>query len=482
MKKILIILFLICFSTTFSQSLIQTYVDRCTGEVKVFTIALNGNTTIVFYDKTKTITADDVKSGVFKNWLESVYLEWRNLSPCSTNQATSTAAQNTANQAASTAASTAAAASTPPPTNGTSNTANTGGSSSSSSSSTDSSSSSSSSDSSSSNSQSEGESSESGNSSGEGSSSEGEESSEGSSEESQSSEESEGGDDGEDSSDGEKSEEKDEEVKEEEKEKEKKEEKEKEEKKKKKKVRAPINVSANMAAMSGLDGSLSTVASFGFAQSSLTGETTYSANLMVWSNLKQFSLGLSKSYVFFNYDKEEKHYIYNPFTKKEEYLFSIYNKGSIMKVQSLSLNLMSMFGTTVAAFGLSDVFLGQKDNFWRGFAGGYALSGTLIHSGNTLSAMPSFVTFATKPFQFNRIIVSPMLALAANPITYIHNFTNPKENIFFFNPHVNYIIGSNFDFNLTQRFRANLGGNLVGSTQPGIPLTYAITIGSKFQF
>jgi len=45
-----------------------------------------------------------------------------------------------------------------------------------------------------------------------------------------------------------------------------------------------------------------------------------------------------------------------------------------------------------------------------------------------------------------------------------------------------YIIGSNFDFSLTKRFYANIGGNIVGNTQSGIPITYSITIGSKFQF
>jgi hypothetical protein len=75
-----------------------------------------------------------------------------------------------------------------------------------------------------------------------------------------------------------------------------------------------------------------------------------------------------------------------------------------------------------------------------------------------------------------------MLAIAANPITYTYNLQNPKENIFSFNPYFTYIVGSNFDFSLTKRFRANIGGNIVGNTQPRIPLTYSITIGSKFQF
>ena len=63
---------------------------------------------------------------------------------------------------------------------------------------------------------------------------------------------------------------------------------------------------------SALDGTISNAASFGFSQSSLTGTTTYSANVMIWDNLDQFSLSLSESNVYFNYDREEKLYLYNP--------------------------------------------------------------------------------------------------------------------------------------------------------------------------
>jgi hypothetical protein len=50
-----------------------------------------------------------------------------------------------------------------------------------------------------------------------------------------------------------------------------------------------------------------------------------------------------------------------------------------------------------------------------------------------------------------------------------------------FTKYFTYIAGSNFDFNLTQRFKANLGFNAVGNTQPKIPFTFSVTIGSRFQ-
>ena len=288
----------------------------------------------------------------------------------------------------------------------------------------------------------------------------------------------------EESSEEEKEEESTEEEKEEEQEEESEEEdQEEEEKKEQQKKRNPINVSANLLTQSAIDGTISNAASFGLSQSSLTGTTTYSANLMVWDNLNQFSLGASKSDVYFNYDNEQKLYLRNPETgNRDLYYGSYYTRGSIMMIQSVSANFMYIYGTKVASFGLSNVYLGQKENFWKGFVGGFALSGTFINIDDTVMVMPSGVLFGTKPFPTKRVVISPMLALAFNPVSYSFDIKKPGDGEFAFNEHVTYIVGSNFDVNLTQRFKFNIGGNVIGTTLPGIPLTWSATIGSKFQF
>ena len=204
---------------------------------------------------------------------------------------------------------------------------------------------------------------------------------------------------------------------------------------------------------------------------------------MVWDNLNQFSLGASKSDVYFNYDNEQKLYLRNPETgKRDLYYGSYYTRGSIMMIQSVSANFMYIYGTKVASFGLSNVYLGQKENFWKGFVGGFALSGTFINIDDTFMIMPSGVLFGTKPFPTKRVVISPMLALAFNPVSYSFDIKKPGKGEFAFNEHVTYIVGSNFDVNLTQRFKFNIGGNIIGTTLPGIPLTWSATIGSKFQF
>jgi hypothetical protein len=490
-RKLLYILFLfVCFkSMGQTQTVSQTFVDRCTGETTILTVNfVNGSAVVAFYNRVKTFTWGEYTNGALETWLNETYAWWSNLSPCSTNTATNQTTQQTTTNATSSATNAAANATstTGGTTSTTTRTASTNTSSTSTEStntsngntdSTSSSSSSGSSDSSNSSSTSSGGESE-GDSSNDSkkdtSDTSGEESTEESNNESESPKDSEN-----EESESEKIEEESSEESEEERSKEE----EKEEKKEEKKKHNPISVAANIMTQSGLDGRLTQAASFGFSQSSLTGTTTYSANVMVWDNLKQFSLNLSLSDVYFKYDKEVDVMIDNPFTNKQEKLGSYWTKGSIMMIQSVSANFMYIYGTKVASFGLSNVYLGQKENFWKGFVGGYALSGTIINVENNVMVMSSGVLFGTKPFPTKRVTISPMLALAINPVSYSFN---TKDNVLkgnlVWNEHITYIVGSNFDVGLTQRFRFNIGGNIIGTTLPGIPLTWSATVGSKFQF
>ena len=490
-----------------SQALVQTYTDRCTGEVKVFSVQMGSSTVVSYYNKSRVFTSAEFTNGTLQAWLEETYAWWQALSPCSTGQASNQSTQNTTNQAtnnATNAANNATGGATNNNTNG-----NTGGTSNSSGSSgstggssgsgdtgsnggsnSDSNSGGSSDSSGDSGSDSSSDSSGSDNSSGDGDSND--DSSSGGSEEDS------GGETEESSSDESSEESTEEEVKEEEekKEEEKKEEKEEEEEKKeeekkedeeeeeeeKKKLAPPI-VTANLVTMQAIDGVISNAASFGYSQASLTGEVTYSANAMIWSNLQQFSLNFSKSRAYFNYDREEKLYLYNPETKKEDlYLGSIWHQGSVSWVETQSIGVMKMFSTYIITGGVSNVFLGKPNSKLEGFVGGWAATGmsVILESGDVIIS-GAMTAFGTKPFPTrkvnNRLTISPMLAYSMAPLSF--NVLNRKAS---WSHHGTYIIGSNFDFNLTQRFKANIGGTIIGNTQPGIPLSYALTVGSRFQF
>ena len=67
-----------------SQTLIQTYTDRCTGATQVFSVPMNGQTVVAFYNKSRTFTAQDFQNGTLQAWLEETWLWWNSLSPCST--------------------------------------------------------------------------------------------------------------------------------------------------------------------------------------------------------------------------------------------------------------------------------------------------------------------------------------------------------------------------------------------------------------
>ena len=91
MKKIIILL--LFSSSIYSQTLVQAFADRCTGEIKTVSIKMEGYTTVSFYNRTKTFTANDFYSGALRTWMEQTYAWWYALSACSTAQTTQTTTQ-----------------------------------------------------------------------------------------------------------------------------------------------------------------------------------------------------------------------------------------------------------------------------------------------------------------------------------------------------------------------------------------------------
>ena len=460
MKKIIILL--LFSSSIYSQTLVQAFADRCTGEIKTVSIKMEGYTTVSFYNRTKTFTANDFYSGALRAWMEQTYAWWYALSACSTAQTTQTTTQTSTSNSNSGSDSSGGSSD---------NSGDTGSDNSGDGGSGD-----------------DGWGDNGGDSDGGGGDSDdggGDSDDDGGGDSDDdggdSDDDDSGGDD--DSDDSEEEEQQEEEKEEEEKEEEEEEEEseeeseeeeeEEEEKKKKKKNTNPIIISANLMRMSGLDGAANQVIGLGFAQSSMNGEFNYSANMMIWDNLKQISLSGSRGHTFHRYDKKV------PVIIKEngkEYVFGhFYDKGSIANVQTLSAGLMYMYGVYNASFGISNVYIGQKENKWKGFVGGVSASANVLYSQGDWNVMPAFVFFGTKPFPFKRFTVSPMLATALTPVSY-----STLDNGFVFNEHALFVGGANFDFAITKTFRMNLGFNVAKSTD-AFPLTYSITIGGKFK-
>lgn len=568
MKKLLLVLFFTAMGMFkgYSQALVQTYTDRCTGQVSVFTVPLEGQTVVAFYNRSRIFTSQDFQNGTLQIWLEETYLWWTALSPCSTSttgaqatqqttqQTTQQATQAATNAAQSTANVNTTANVTPPPTsspppptqtsqptttspdtastntsaqNTTSSGANTsssgnsastsGGSESSSSSSqqnTESTNSSTGEETSTSGSTEETTTSGSEDSTGgdtgseestevessteettteentteesteESSSEESSENEENSNEEtdestdeetteeeqSEESDESESEEESDESSEEESEEETDEEESESDEDEESEDENSEEEsddeteeedgkKKKKKRNLSPPIVTANVLSQQMPTGEFTQAAMFGVSRSSLLGDKTYGANVMVYDNMNQFMLNL-------NYSK-----------------VSINKEGRVNRVYSGSIGGMKMFTTYIAMMNHSMVFMGKK-----GSVAGVALGTTIttnkvdVIDGNILFDNQflgvSLTGFYTKPFQFNpKLTISPMLAVSSPFMM----FDMYKHNTMW-NPDIMIIAGSNFTYKLTQRFGLNLGINIIESSVQDFPTMKTFTIGGRLSF
>jgi len=504
-KLLLVILFTaIGMGEGLSQTLIQAYTDRCTGETTVFSVPLNGQTVVTFYNRSRSVSSADIYNGSFQAWLEETYQWWAALSPCSTTQAATTQTQQQTQQTAQDAAQAAtnAAATTnvpetttvpptssPPPTNtGTNETAttNTSQQNTSQTQSTGSDNSTQGGDNSTQGGDTDNTNTDNGqtgdaNKSGGDDQSSGTESTSGeesttqeedtqtsgedtdteteteeSTEEESTEEEQEETEEEKDEGTEEESEEESEEEPEESDE----EDKPKEDKKKKKKKKnlAPPIISANVLSQQDLFGDYSFAMNIGVSRSSLMGDKTYSLNTQIFQNLKQFSLSLGFSKVFLS-------------------------KGRPKWVLSTNLNGSRIFANTMTALSQSIVHLGKKGSVTGLSVSGSSLwmnnvvkEGMLLYDDQVIGM--SVTSFYTKPFKLNRLSVSPMIAASYGVVSNSQTgrVEIPK------NKDVMFIVGSNFNYTLTKRFNVNFGSNVIKSTAKDFPYLVNFTIGSRFSF
>jgi type II secretory pathway pseudopilin PulG len=443
-KKLLFILLLSLISLSgYGQTVFtQTFIDRCTGDVKVVNANfVNGSATVAFYNRVRVFTYQEALNGTLQAWLNETYNWWNTLSPCSTTTQQAQQAQQTA-QAASQAAQTAATAAstvvipppvtpppptnttTTPPTSGTTQTTTT----------TSSSSSSGSSSSGSGSSSSEGSGSSSGGAEGGSSETKTEETKTETKSEEKKTEET-------------KEETKTEESKEETKE----ESKEEKEDKKKQRNMMPIQLKADLMAMQNPLGGFNAAMSFSASQSSIFGDVSYGANLMVFDNLRQATLGLNRSKVFMG------------------------DSYNVEWVESSGINYANNFGTQAITGNFMRLKpMGKKGTF--GFGVNYTLMfGNLIDKpmGNV-----GYNFLYTNSYELNqkRITYAPVFIVSQTPLSFTldGSSTTTTDTMF--------ILANSWTYRLTKRFTFNFGYTAIKSTNPIIPLINSFMIGSKIPF
>jgi hypothetical protein len=486
---------------------------------------VNGSATVAFYNKVRTFTYEEFLAGELQAWLTETYTWWQALSPCSTATAETQQAQQTAQnatqaaQTAQSAAANAAAAvpppvSTPPPpatnttnTNGTSGTNTTGSTSQNTSGNTTSGNEQSSSGTSSGGT--EGGTSSGGNTS-EGSSNEGGQTSESKTEDTstETKSESDGGGDGEntetestesesteenkeeskeevkeeESKEEESSEEKEEESKEEEseeKEEEKKEEK-KEKKEKKQSKMMPIQLRSDMMANQALLGKYDIVTSIGATQSSIFGDESYGATMMIWSNLRQFSLNTSYTKVHmekFNLSTLN-HGDHTHYSKTKD--VSVNDPidpptPKLSHITSASVGYMNNFGNGAMMANMMKI----KPTKYGTFGAGLNMANN-FGEGKYQNTMLGYNILYTNQVMLNpRINYAPAFIWTQSPYVGTLNGQNQMRGQ---RIHGMIILANSFTIQLTRRFSFNVGATFIKSTDPNIPLIKSFMIGAKLPF
>ena len=74
LRALLSVLFIFCLASKANgQTYTQTFIDKCSGEVKVATTTyVNGNAVVSFYNQVKVFTPEEVQSGALQLWLQTV--------------------------------------------------------------------------------------------------------------------------------------------------------------------------------------------------------------------------------------------------------------------------------------------------------------------------------------------------------------------------------------------------------------------------
>jgi hypothetical protein len=410
--KWLAVLFTFVTATASAQVLTQTFIDPCSGQVTVVSVPIaNGRTTIVYRGKFRTVTANDITSGELQAWINNLTVNF----PCpqaqvavtqtvtkAVQQAVAQATSSATSQATSQAASSAVAASMPapppvappPPASSTSPPASTPAPK---------------------------------------TESKAEVKTESKSEsksETKSEEKSES-----------KSESKSEEKKEESKSGG------KSEKKSSAKSQAKVNpiiYSSDFTVAPSTD-IIQIIASVGFSQSSLMGNSSWGISSMIWSSLDQFAL--SGRYTKMNFVEG--------------------------KLQSIS------------NYGLTSVYLGGS---MLGFAtaayiypmGKYGVSGanytfSVAGADVGLNLSNNILLFYTIPIPVSkRLTISPDLYVSGSSTGYL-----TSQKIFVTSDDVGFLTGASFDLAFTKRFKLNFAIKTGFSTNAGVPQNYLGMIGTK---
>ena len=224
-------------------------------------------------------------------------------------------------------------------------------------------------------------------------------------------------------------------------------------KKKKEKAKSfsPIQLKADALSMQNPLGGFDFALNMGVSQTSVMGDVSYSANVMVFHTLTQASVSLAKSKVYLD-SKYQVSWI-------ESMGVSYTNNFGAQSVNASFMRLkpMGKWGTVGVGISYSNLF-------------GTEMEHPMWSMGYNLLYTNSFKLT-------DRLTYAPAFIIAENPLTYtsIENSVLKSDDTMF-------ILSNSFTYRITKRFTINFGYTGIKSTNVFLPLINSFMIGSKIPF
>jgi len=248
-----------------------------------------------------------------------------------------------------------------------------------------------------------------------------------------------------------KEEKKSEEKKDEEKKKEEEKKKKEEEKKKKQEVTNPTLLASDITVAEASVGKYLASISLGISKSSMAGDESYSAGLVVNSNLS--SIVTTGGYTKMAMTKDGQ-------------LDAIHSYGTAFAY--LAGNYMNLLGYTwikptpkKGTFGYN---VGVINLFLKNDNGGF-----------DYNMASSAIAFWTKPYVYSKkLTISPQVFTMFSPLSW-----NSVTGVSTVNRHMGFLIGSSFDYKLSKRFGLSFNYKLSGNTKPNSDFLSNFLIGSR---
>ena len=249
-----------------------------------------------------------------------------------------------------------------------------------------------------------------------------------------------------------KSEEKKEEKKEETKKEEKKKEEKKEEKKKKQEATNPTLLASDLSVMEATPGSFLAAISLGLSKSSLAGDVSYSAGLMVNSNLSSIVMtgGITK--------------------------MGLTEDGQLDAIHSYGTGIAYLGGNYMNLLGYTYIKPTPKKGTYGYNVGVINLFLKNDETGKfEYNMASSAIVFWTKPYQYNKkLTISPQVFTMFAPISY-----NSVTGVTTVNRHMGFLLGAAFDYKISKRFGFSANYKLSGNTKPFSDFLSNFQIGSR---